>query len=84
MVRRLGHTVQAGVYILRDGHLVRNNTIVTSPYQRSTSELQYCNTAAEDDGPGNVVVVVRESRRGCYGLGRPFTTNWAGAYYSRG
>jgi hypothetical protein len=37
VVRRLGHKVQAGVYILRYGHLVRNNTIVTSPYQRSTN-----------------------------------------------
>lgn len=38
---RKAHPVQAGVYILRYVHLVRNNTM--SPYQRSN----YCNTATE-------------------------------------
>lgn len=63
----------AGVYILRYGHLVRNNTIVTSPYQRSTSELLTTTQLRRDDSPGNVVVVVVVVSLDVVGHGLPFS-----------
>jgi len=83
VIRRLGHKVQAGVYILRYGHRVgNNNLIVMSPCQLSTFQTTATQLRKDEMMVRNdVVVVVVVTVRGVFRLTFSGRQIGRGAYY---